>query len=218
MSFDGRPHRGFALAGPIYGHPNACAVGNGVSIALAQGYCFGQTQARLIGIQTTRLNVDTPGVYTTNAGESETTVRTTLARFKRYVPTHATHALFDVWCAVLGGESTSVYARITANDGVTTANGTEVNQVLDARAGSELEYGSDVSRQRGNAALTEIRIGASYGGAALVHLRGSVSLATNTLGQSVSFSVEGYAVDADTETVAVRLHTYLAVAWWEIAT
>lgn len=216
MSFDGRNHRGFALAGPIYGHPNACAVGNGASIALAQGYAFGQTQARRLFEQTYRLHLDTPGVYSPNTSEISATTWVSIGRANRYIPAHATHALFDLWASVTGGQSTSVYARIRIYDGVTSYTGDSVNQVLDARPGAELEYGSEASRSTANRALTELRILSSYGGSSLVHLRGSVSLASVALPDDLEINVEAYAVDADTEAVAIPLHPYVTGAWWEV--
>ena len=213
MSFDERAHRGYQLVGPPFHHSNACAVGNGLSIALAQAYCFGQTQARLIGTQTYRLHLDAPGIYTGETPQFNVTGWVDVARFKRYLPVHAATALFEFWGRVAGEVTATLSARIK----VSTETGETFSQEVSAGTTlAGLVYGSDAARAEANRSLYD-QLVTPYSGATLFNIRGSCDLAalSGSLGSKIVVTVQAKCVDAETASEAVACHPDIVQAWWE---
>ena len=213
MSFDERAHRGYQLIGPVLHHSNACAVGSGLSLALAQAYCFGQTQARLIGTQTYRLHLDAPGIYTGETPQFSVTNWVDIARFKRYLPTHAATGLFEIWGRVAGEVTALVSARIIVH----TETGDAFSQEVSAGTTlAGLIYGSDASRAEANRALYD-QLVTPYSGATLFNLRGSVDLSplSGSLGSKLVVTVQAKCVDAETAPDAVARQPDLVQARWE---
>lgn len=210
---DGRIYNGFQLGYPIGNHPNACAVGTALAVATAQAYCHEQHHGNLIGVQTSRMHLDAPSIYANAEDTFASADWVDVASWKRYIPGQATAIGFSLWFRMVAWYQHRVLARVKCS----TATGEEVFVDIQP-SGVERSTigGSDQSRAEANRALYE-RLNAEWAGWTVGSLSGEVSLSGLTLDQRLTVTVQAYAVDSETELVAVRMRPEVVTAWWGVA-
>ena len=226
MPFDGVTYDAVPLVRPRSYHPGVGATGTALAGALSGAYLFARGHGQIIGVQSMPHFLGSGYAYTSASGAVRPAIISTtavnVARFTRWIPSHATHILAEIRFKSFAEVEPIVNHKIEITAGGVTVTG---DTVTEAAAVGGLGR-RNVDRHGLSARHSEIMEGFNEGdpgvGVARCFVEVSPALAAVLPGSGAvtnrsTVTVSGHATtdgDATYSLAGVVYRVDLVTAWW----